>query len=157
MIIINKQGPLHNPADRDHCLKYMVAVVLLKGKQIETEDYQDGSAWATDPRVEELRRKTTMVEDKQFTADYHNPEKRSVTNALKVTLKDGTELDDVVVEYPLGHFRRPESIPLVYEKARRNLSLKLAPEKVEAVLQLAQDDEKLQQTPVNEFLDLFAL
>lgn len=157
MIIINKDGPLHNPADRDHCLRYMVAVVLLKGKQIETEDYQDASPWANDPRVEELRRKMTMEEDKSFTADYHNPDKRCITNALKVTMKDGTELEDVVVEYPLGHFRRPESIALVYEKARRNLSLKLAPEKVDAILQLAQDDAKFHGTPVNDFLDLFAL
>ncbi|GME65886.1 2-methylcitrate dehydratase [Neofusicoccum parvum] len=157
MIIINKQGPLHNPADRDHCLKYMVAVVLLKGAQIDTEDYQDSSPWASDPRVEELRSKSTMVEDKQFTADYHNPEIRSLTNAVQVTMKDGTELEDVVVEFPLGHFRRPESVPMVYEKAKRNLSLKLVPEKVDAVLSLAQNDEKLLATPVNDFLDLFAL
>lgn len=157
MIIINKDGPLHNPADRDHCLRYMVAVVLLKGKQIETEDYQDASPWASDPRVEELRRKMTMEEDESFTADYHDPDKRCITNALKVTMKDGTELEDVVVEYPLGHFRRPESIALVYEKARRNLSLKLAPGKVDAILQLAQDDAKFHDTPVNDFLDLFAL
>ncbi|KAF9634884.1 putative 2-methylcitrate dehydratase protein [Lasiodiplodia theobromae] len=157
MIIINKSGPLHNPADRDHCLKYMVAVVLLKGAQIETEDYQDASPWAKDPRVEELRAKTTMVEDEQFTRDYHNTEIRSLTNAVQVTMKDGTALDDVVVEFPLGHFRRPESVPLVYEKARRNLGLKLAPEKVDAVLKLAEDDEKFLATPVNDFLDMFVV
>ncbi|KAL1634248.1 hypothetical protein SLS58_010753 [Diplodia intermedia] len=157
MIIINKSGPLHNPADRDHCLKYMVAVVLLKGAQIETEDYQDSSPWAKDPRVEELRAKTLMVEDEQFTRDYHNTEIRSLTNAVQVTMKDGTVLDDVVVEFPLGHFRRPESVPLVYAKARRNLGLKLAPAKVDAVLSLAEDDAKFLDTPVNDFLDLFVV
>ncbi|RLL95233.1 hypothetical protein CFD26_104052 [Aspergillus turcosus] len=104
MIIINKLGPLHNAADRDHCLRYMIAVVLLKGSPITTADYQDNSPWARDPRVESLRSITTMEEDPAFTRDYHDPQCRSVANALEVTLRDGTKLEQVV-QFPLGHVR----------------------------------------------------
>ena len=156
MVIINKQGPLHNHADRDHDLKYMVAVVLLKGAQIETEDYQNDSPWASDPRVEELRKKTSMREDAQFTADYHNTEIKSLTNALAVTLKDGTKLKDVVVEFPEGHVKHPETLRMVRAKTKKNLGLKLAPWKVEQILAMA-DGERFGEVPVNEFIDMFAL
>ncbi|PYI00541.1 putative 2-methylcitrate dehydratase [Aspergillus sclerotiicarbonarius CBS 121057] len=153
MIIINKVGPLHNAADRDHCLKYMVAVVLLKGAQIETEDYQDASPWATDPRVDELRGKITLEEDPQMTRDYHNPEIRSLANALRVTLADGTELDEVVVDFPVGHVRREETLEAVREKTKRNLGLKLSGERVDKILGLAGGDE-FDKLPVREFVDL---
>lgn len=156
MIIINKQGPLHNAADRDHCLQYMVAVVLLKGSQIETEDYQDNSPWAKDPRVEELRSKITMREDPQMTEDYHNPEIRSLANALEVTFKDGSQLDDVVVDFPEGHVRRNETLDLVRAKTKKNLALKLPLEKVEQILTMTQSGDFFQM-PVNEFIDMFAI
>jgi len=154
MIIINKQGPLHNAADRDHCLKYMVAVVLLKGAQIDTKDYQDDSPWATDPRIEELRSKITMVEDKQLTRDYHNQDIRSIANALLVTFKDGSKLPEVVVEYPQGHVRRQETLELVDAKARRNLLLKLSPSRVNDIMD-AVDGLDFLTMPVNNFIDMF--
>ncbi|PYH93830.1 putative 2-methylcitrate dehydratase [Aspergillus ellipticus CBS 707.79] len=154
MIIINKNGPLHNAADRDHCLKYMVAVVLLKGAPIDTADYQDGSPWATDPSVETLRSKITLEEDPQMTRDYHNPEIRSLANALSVTLSDGVELDEVVVDFPVGHVRREETMAAVQEKTRRNLGLLLAGDRVESILGLAHG-ESFGDVPVREFIDLF--
>jgi len=154
MIIINKQGALHNAADRDHCLKYMVAVVLLKGAQVDTEDYQDRSPWASDPRVEEIRRKITMVEDEQFTRDYHNQDVRSVSNALQVTLQDGTTLPEVIVEYPLGHVRRSETLDALKLKTDRNLRLKLSAQRVEKILSLT-ESEAFMETSVDDFIDLF--
>ena len=156
MIIINKQGPLHNSADRDHCLKYMVAVVLLKGAQIDTEDYQDNSPWATDPRVESIRSKITMVEDEQFTTNYHNQDMRSLSNALRVTLSSGEQLDEVVVEYPQGHVRRSDTLELVRHKAQRNLGLKLSQDRVQSILKTV-DDDGFETMPVNEFIDMFAV
>lgn len=153
MIIINKVGPLHNAADRDHCLKYMVAVVLLKGASIETADYQDESPWASDPRVDTLRGKMVLEEDPQMTTDYHNPEIRSLANAIRVTLVDGTELDEVVVDFPVGHVRREETMAAVREKTRKNLGLKLPGERVEKILELA-GSEEFEKLPVREFVDL---
>jgi 2-methylcitrate dehydratase len=118
--IIDKQGPLANPADRDHCIQYMAAVPLIFGR-LTAEDYEDSVA--ADLRIDELRAKILCAEDAQFTADYHDPEKRSIANALTVELKDGTVLDEVVVEYPIGHRRRrAEGIPLLLEKFRANLA-----------------------------------
>ncbi|THC93908.1 hypothetical protein EYZ11_006626 [Aspergillus tanneri] len=154
MIIINKQGPLHNAADRDHCLKYMVAVVLLKGAPIDTADYQDSSPWASDPRVDALRNKITLHEDLQMTRDYHNPEIRSLANAICVTLEDGTQLAEVVVDFPVGHVRREETKAAVKEKTRRNLALKLPKERVERILSLAEEEEFL-SLPVHAFVDMF--
>ena len=107
--IIDKKGPLHNPADRDHCIQYMIAVPLLFGR-LTAADYED--AIGADPRIDLLRAKMDCVEDPQFTADYHDPEKRSIANALTVEFSDGTVWDEVVVEYPIGHKRRrAEGIP----------------------------------------------
>ncbi len=112
--IIDKQGPLANPADRDHCIQYMVAVPLLFGR-LTAEDYEDNVA--ADPRIDDLRAKIICAEDAQFTADYHDPNKRSIANALSVELTDGTVLPEVVVEYPIGHrLRRGDGIPLLLEK-----------------------------------------
>lgn len=156
MIIINKDGPLHNYADRDHCLKYMVAVVLLKGYQIEAEDYQNDSPWANDPRIEALRQKITLVEYPEFTTDYHDLEKRSLANSLLVQLVDGTQLEEVRVDYPQGHVRREETLDLVRVKAKRNLGLKLSDVKVDSILELV-DSPDLLTLPVYKFIDLFAI
>ncbi|MFC4436078.1 bifunctional 2-methylcitrate dehydratase/aconitate hydratase, partial [Cupriavidus respiraculi] len=118
--IIDKKGPLANPADRDHCIQYMVAVPLLFGR-LTAEDYEDKVA--ADPRIDALRDKIACVEDPAFTADYHDPEKRSIANAMTVELNDGTVLPEVVVEYPIGHKRRrADGIPLLVEKFRTNLA-----------------------------------
>jgi len=116
MIIIDKQGPLHNAADRDHCMRYMIAVTLLKGDWPEAEDYENNSPFASDPRVEEIRKKTTMEEDPQMTKDYHSPKVRNGASGLTVTLKDGTQLDEVLVEKPVGHPWRADTIDLVKDK-----------------------------------------
>ncbi len=155
MIIIDKQGPLRNAADRDHCLKYMVAVVLLKGSQIDTEDYQDDRPWASDPRVEALRQKTTMVEDATFTKDYHDQGSRSLSNALLVTLQDGTQLPEVVVKYPQGHVRRGETLELVQAKAKANLALKLSPKRVDDIMDMVHGPNFL-STPASHFIDMFS-
>ncbi|PYH87538.1 2-methylcitrate dehydratase PrpD [Aspergillus ellipticus CBS 707.79] len=156
MTIINKQGGLHNAADRDHCLRYMVAVVLLKGAQVETADYQDDSPWAADERVDVLRGKITMSEEKKFTEDYHDMKVRSVANSLTVTLVDGTVLPEVLVEYPLGHVKRVETTREVLAKAERNLGLRLEGERVRAILDAVEGDGFM-DLKADEFVDFFAL
>lgn len=154
MTIINKRGPLHNAADRDHCLKYMVAVVLLKGAQIETEDYQDTSSWASDPRVETLRSKMTMIEDPQLTHDYHNQELRSLANGLLVTLNNGTQLREILINYPQGHVQRKENLLLVNLKAKQNLMLRLSQKRVDEIMDAVQGSDFFNMR-VNKFLDMF--
>lgn len=150
--IIDKKGPLHNPADRDHCIQYMIAVPLIHGR-LTAADYEDDIA--SDPRIDALRDKMECQEDPQFTVDYHDPEKRSIANALTITLKDGTVLDEVVVEYPIGHKRRrEEGIPVLIEKYKTNLA-RIFPEKQrKSLLELSLDLEKLAATPVHEFVDM---
>lgn len=154
MIIINKRGSLHNPADRDHCLRYMVAVVLLKGAQIETADYQNDSPWAVDERVEALRQKITMAEDPSFTRDYHDPNVRSVANALSVTLNDGTELSEVMIPYPLGHVRREDTLERVHLKAVKNLKLRLPEDRVEAIMSRLMSAD-FSSLPACQFISMF--
>lgn len=151
--IIDKQGPLHNPADRDHCIQYMVAVPLIFGR-LTARDYEDGVA--SDPRIDALRARIRCEEDSQFTIDYHDPSKRSIANALTVEFIDGTELDEVVVEYPIGHARRRvEGIPLLIEKYRRNLARVFPKAQQEEILDYSLDRQRFEATPVNEFMDLF--
>jgi 2-methylcitrate dehydratase len=153
--IIDKKGPLDNPADRDHCIQYMVAVPLIFGR-LTAADYEDGVA--KDPRIDSLRNRIFCVEDKRFTRDYHDPKKRSIANALTVTFKDGTKLKEVVCEYPIGHKRRrKEGMPVLVEKFKTNLARRLPPKQQKAILDLCLDAERLQATPVNEFVDLFVL
>ena len=117
--IIDKKGPLNNPADRDHCVQYMVAVPLIFGR-LTAKDYEDEIA--ADPRIDALRERIVCVEDVQFTADYHDPEKRSIANAVTIEFNDGSKSDEIVVEYPVGHKRRrEEGLPLLVEKYKRNL------------------------------------
>ena len=153
--IIDKQGPLSNPADRDHCIQYMVAVPLIHGR-LTAPDYEDKVA--ADPRIDVLRAKMVCVEDKKLTRDYHDPEKRSIANALTVEFKDGTKLKEVAVEYPIGHKRRrKEGIPLLEDKFRINLARKFPAKQQKAILALCLDQKRLESTPVNEFSDLFTI
>ena len=153
--IIDKEGPLSNPADRDHCIQYMVAVPLLFGR-LTAADYEDKVA--KDPRIDKLRAKMVCVQDRKFTADYHDPAKRSIANGLTVEFRDGTKLKEVVVEYPIGHKRRrAEGMPLLVEKFRTNLARRFSPARREKILALCLDEKRLRRTPVNELVDLLAL
>jgi len=153
--IIDKKGPLNNPADRDHCIQYMVAVPLLFGR-LTAGDYEDGIAH--DPRIDALRARITCVEDKRFTKDYHDPGKRSIANALTVEFKDGSKLKEVVCEYPIGHKRRrKEGMPVLVEKFKINLARRFPAKQQAAILELCLDAERLARTPVNEFVDLFVI
>ena len=149
--IIDKQGPLNNPADRDHCIQYMIAVPLILGR-LTAADYEDEIA--SDKRIDLLRSKMETAEDKNFSADYLNPDKRSIANALTITLNDGTVLDEVVVEYPIGHKRRrEEGMPLLIEKFRINIARIFSVKQQETILDVALDSDKLMNVPVNQFVD----
>ena len=151
--IIDKQGPLNNPADRDHCIQYMIAVPLLFGR-LTAADYED--TVAADPRIDELRAKIVCTEDAQYTRDYHDPAKRSIANALTVELSDGTRLPEVVVEYPIGHrLRRKEGLPLLVEKFRKSLALALSAAAQQDILDVCADPGRLEAMPVDEFVGLF--
>ena len=153
--IIDKAGPLANPADRDHCLQYMVAVPLLHGR-LTAGDYEDHIA--ADPRIDRLRAKMVCVEDKTFTKDYHDPDKRSIANGITVEFKDGTKTKEVVVEYPIGHRRRrTDGIPLLEAKYKVNLARRFPGKQQKAILALCLDQKKLESTPVQEFVDLFTI
>jgi 2-methylcitrate dehydratase len=153
--IIDKKGPLANPADRDHCIQYMVAVPILFGR-LTAGDYED--AVAADPRIDELRDRIVCVEDKKFTRDYHDPDKRSIANALTVEFTDGQKLKEVVVEYPIGHKRRrKEGMPVLIEKFKTNLGRVFPAKQAGAILDLCLDAPRLDATPVNEFVDLMVI
>ncbi|MEN9927166.1 MAG: hypothetical protein RJB27_242 [Actinomycetota bacterium] len=153
--IIDKKGPLNNPADRDHCIQYMTAVPFIFGR-LTARDYEEDIA--ADPRIDLLREKIVCVEDPGYTADYHNPEKRSIANAITVEFTDGTVFDEVAVEYPIGHARRrTEGIPLLIQKYKTNLARIYDGDKQKKIIDLCLDYDKLAATPVNEFMDLMAL
>ncbi len=153
--IIDKKGPLNNPADRDHCIQYMTAVPFIFGR-LTARDYEDDIA--ADPRIDALREKIVCVEDTTYTADYHNPEKRSIANAITVEFNDGSSFDEVAVEYPIGHARRRvEGIPLLIEKYKINLARIYDKDKQSKIIDLCLNYDKLAATPVNEFMDLMAL
>ncbi len=153
--IIDKKGPLHNPADRDHCIQYMVAVPILFGR-LTAHDYEDEVA--RDPRIDALRARITCAEDKGFSRDYHDPAKRSIANALTVEFKDGRRLGEFVCEYPIGHKRRRrEGMPILVEKFRTNLARRFPEKRHGAILDLCLDAPRLERMPVNEFMDLFVI
>jgi 2-methylcitrate dehydratase len=153
--IIDKKGPLNNPADRDHCIQYMVAVPLIFGR-LTAPDYEDKVA--ADPRIDALRDKISCVEDPQFTKDYHDPEKRSIANGLTVEFKDGAKLPEVLVEYPIGHRRRrKEGMPVLVEKFKTNLARRFPAKQQKAILDSSLDKIKLEGMAVNEFVDLFVI
>ncbi|MRR34432.1 2-methylcitrate dehydratase, partial [bacterium] len=151
--IISKTGPLHNPADRDHCLQYMVATALIHGS-LNADDYGDEAA--ADPRIDRLRELMEVVEEPRYSSDYLDPDKRSIANAIQVFFRDGSRTEKVEVEYPLGHRRRrAEGIPLLLTKCRDNLSTRLPEERVEQLLELCSDLERLQRMPAHQFMELF--
>ena len=150
--IIDKKGPLHNPADRDHCIQYMVAVPLIFGR-LTAEDYENHIA--QDPRIDSLRDKIFCVEDPQFTVDYHEPQRRATSNALTVVLKDGTVLPELIVEYPIGDpRRREEGIPKLIEKYKTNLARVFAEKQQKQLLAVTLDYDTFIDLNVSELMDL---
>ena len=150
--IIDKKGPLNNPADRDHCIQYMVAVPLIFG-HLTAVDYED--VVAADPRIDALREKMVCVEDPQFTRDYLDPDKRSIANGITIEFDDGSRTDEVVVEYLIGHRRRrKEGMPVLLDKFKANLALRFADRQRQAILDVALDADRLSATPVHDFVDL---
>ncbi|MDQ0186453.1 2-methylcitrate dehydratase [Cytobacillus kochii] len=153
--IIDKTGPLHNPADRDHCIQYITAIVLLKGN-IRAEDYEDDVA--SDPRVDTLREKMEVVEDLQYSKDYLDPNKRSIANAVQIHYKDGTSSEKIECEYPLGHrFRRDEAIPKVLQKFEYNIKTHFSNKAQKSIAGAISDQETLKEMAVNEFMNLFLI
>ncbi|HEY2009988.1 MAG TPA: bifunctional 2-methylcitrate dehydratase/aconitate hydratase [Rhizomicrobium sp.] len=153
--IIDKQGPLANPADRDHCIQYMVAVPLIFGR-LTAADYEDGVA--ADPRIDTLRAKIFCAEDANFTRDYHDPEKRSIANALTVELNDGTVLDEIAIEYPVGHrSRRSEGWPLLERKFARNLARRYDVTQQQNIMKASNDRQRLEGMLVRDYVDLYDL
>lgn len=153
--IIDKTGPLDNPADRDHCIQFMVAVPLIFGR-LTAEDYEN--TVAADPRIDVLRAKMQVVERKQFTIDYLDPAKRSIGNSVQVFFKDGTQTELVAVEYPIGHRRRrKEGVPLLLNKFEHNLRGRIPARKADAILNLCSDRARLEAMAVNRFVDLLVL
>ena len=153
--IIDKQGPLTNPADRDHCIQYMVAVPLIFGR-LTAADYEDDVA--SDPRIDILRTKIFCTEEAHFTQDYLDPEKRSIANAITIELTDGIVLDEVVVEYPIGHKRRrAEGLPLLEEKFRRNLARRFQSQRQDRILEASADRSKLEAMQVTDYVDLYTV
>ena len=151
--IISKTGELNNPADRDHCLQYMTAIGLLKGNLV-AEDYE--ADVAADPRVDQLRELMVVSEDERFSAEYHEPDKRSIANAIQVFFKDGTSTEQITVEYPLGHRRRrAEGIPELESKFRANLATRFSSSQCSTIEQVVFDQQTLEDMPVNQFVDLF--
>lgn len=150
--IIDKTGPLANPADRDHCIQYMTAVPLIFGRLVAS-DYDD--AVASDPRIDQLRAKMRVVENPQFTKDYYDAEKRFIGNAVQVTFNDGTQTERVEVNFPIGHRRRrSEGLPILEEKFRTSLAGRLGAERLAKVNEICRDARRLQATAVDEFLPL---
>jgi 2-methylcitrate dehydratase len=153
--IIDKSGPLRNPADRDHCIQYMVAIPLIFGR-LSAEDYEDRVA--RDPRIDRLRERMQVLENKNFTDDYLDPAKRSIGNSVQVFFADGTQTDRVAIEYPIGHRRRrKEGIPLLLEKFDRNMRGRIPPRNADSILELCSDPARLGATPVDRFMSFFVV
>lgn len=153
--IISKSGPLYNPADRDHCLQYMVAIGLLKG-DLTAGDYAD--AVAADPRIDRLRDKMVVSEDTAFSRDYLDAEKRSIANAVQVFFRDGTQTEKVTVEYPLGHrIRRDEALPLLEAKFAASVATRFPARRRDLLLALWHDRSRLEAMPIHEFMDMLTI
>jgi 2-methylcitrate dehydratase len=156
--IIDKKGPLSNPADRDHCVQYMIAIPLLFGR-LTAADYEDAVALdpVIGPRIDTLRAKMHCIEEPDFTTDYHDPEKRSIANSLRVELNDGTVVEKTV-EYPIGHRRRrEEGLPLLVKKFKTNLRRRFSEDRQQRILEVSLDRKQLESTPVHEYVDLYGL
>ena len=152
--IINKTGKLDNPADRDHCLQYMVAVGLLKGR-LNAEDYEDDVA--SDVRIDQLRDKMTVKENERFTREYLEADKRAIGNAIHITFTDGRTINESV-DYPVGHRRRrDEGIPLLKEKFERYVRGRISQKNSEEILSICSTQESFEQLSVNDMMDLFVI
>jgi len=153
--IIDKMGPLANPADRDHCLQYMIAVPLVFGR-LTADDYEDGVA--ADPRIDALRSKMEVRENPQFSRDYLEADKRAIGNAVQVFFRDGTKTERIAVDYPVGHRRRrTEGIPLLLRKFEQSLATRYPPERVQRIMDRCSDRVRLENTGVDEFVDLWVI
>jgi len=151
--IIDKTGPLANPADRDHCIQYMIAIPLVHGR-LTADDYEDDIA--QDPRIDTLREKMVVRENKQFSVDYLDPDKRAIGNAITIKFKDGTSTDRAVVDYPIGHRRRrAEGMPVLREKFERNLRSHFSPDQVNSILRACNDQTELEAMRVDDFMNLW--
>ena len=152
--IINKIGALDNPADRDHCIQYMIAVPLIKGS-LSAEDYEDDIA--SDPRIDQLRDKMTVAVNERFTREYLESDKRAIGNAIEIIFSDGSSIKESI-DYPIGHRRRrEEGIPLLKEKFERYLRGKLNQKKADHILQICGTQETFEQTPVNDMMNMFVV
>ncbi|MGM0428983.1 MAG: bifunctional 2-methylcitrate dehydratase/aconitate hydratase [Pseudomonadota bacterium] len=154
--IISKQGNLANPADRDHCLQYMTAVPLLFGEL--NADHYENNFHENHPVIDTIRDKIQVVEDKQYSKDYHDPNKRSIANALQVFFKDGSHTEKVAVEYPIGHRRRrEEGIPVLESKFKANLATRFPEHRVSSIFERCRQRSSFEQIPVNEFMDMLTI
>ena len=153
--IISKVGPLNNPADRDHCLQYMVSCGLLFGGLI-AEHYEDDVA--ANPQIDQLRDKMQVVENTRYSEEYHDPNKRSIANAIQVFYSDGSSSDKIEVEYPIGHRRRrQEGIPVLEEKFKRNLATRFPSQRTQQIFNLCKNSEQLLATPVHQFMGMLVI
>ncbi len=151
--IISKEGVLHNPADRDHCLQYMVAIGLLKGSLV-AEDYENSVA--VNPQIDALRAKMQVSESSQFSKDYHDPDKRSIANSIQIFFVDGTSTERVTVEYPIGHRRRRvEGTPVLLDKFKRNLSTQFTLDKTDTIFAAMSDTLRLMEMSVTDFMSMW--
>ena len=150
--IIDKTGPLDNPADRDHCIQYMAAVPMIFGR-LTAADYEDDVA--SDPRIDALREKMEVTENEGYTKDYFDPDKRYIGNAIQVFFKDGSSTQRVAIDYPIGHRqRREEGIPVLVRKFEASVSAKLKQGQWQALNEAAGDRDNLNDMPVDEFMAL---
>jgi 2-methylcitrate dehydratase len=153
--IISKTGPLHNEADRDHCLQYIAAVALIHGA-LTAEHYEDHAA--ADPRIDLLRERMAVVEEPRYSRDYLDPELRSIANAIQVFFRDGSATENVAVEFPIGHRRRrSEGLPLLVEKARQNLRTRFDETNTTRLVELCRSSDALDPMPVDDFLALWVV
>jgi 2-methylcitrate dehydratase PrpD len=151
--IIDKTGPLDNPADRDHCIQYMTAIGLIFG-ELNADYYEDKIAGEL--RIDTLRDKMVVIEDARYSRDYLDPEKRSIANSVQVFFKDHSCTDKITVEYPIGHRRRrSEGMPLLVKKFEANLAARFAPEQCKEIIELCMNADQLLATPVDKFTDMF--
>ncbi|WP_152393528.1 bifunctional 2-methylcitrate dehydratase/aconitate hydratase [Paenibacillus guangzhouensis] len=152
--IIDKTGPLHNPADRDHCLQYMVAIALLHGT-LHADHYEDDAA--ADPRIDALRQKMILIEDERYSREYLDEHRRSIANSIQIIFLDGTATDKVEIEYPIGHRRRrEEGIPLLMEKFESNVRSRFAAKQASGIIDMCSNQEEIERMPVHLFMDRFA-
>lgn len=151
--IISKEGPLKNPADRDHCLQYMIAVPLITG-QLNVRHYED--EFASDPRIDQIRSLIEVHEEPRFSTEYLEEGKRSAANQIQIFFKDGTETKKVLVEYPLGHKkRRQEAMPHLKDKLIANLHTHYPTDKTQTIVDIVSNRDELELLPVRSFMDLF--